>query len=95
MILLFYFHQNNKEKASYEVQKFKQDIYGLCSIIERQVGVGGRRQHFSRGRLHYKGVTPLLEACIMGDTELVECLLSRFGASLEDKCSRKNRFVFL
>ena len=44
-----------------------------------------------KGRLHYKNVSPLLEACIMGDEELVVWLLTRFGASLEDKCTRKNR----
>ena len=91
MILIFHLHQNNKEKATFEIQKFHTDLRAVCSTIEELVNVGGRRRHLRRGRLHYKDVSPLLEACILGDFELVDCLLTRFGASLEEKCTRKNR----
>ena len=91
MILLFHLYQNNKEKATFEIQKFNTDLAAVCSILESLVDVNGRRSHVRKGRLHYKNVSPLLEACIMGDQELVVWLLTRFGASLEDKCTRKNR----
>ena len=91
MILLFHLYQNNTEKATFEIQKFHTDLAAVCSILESLVDVTGRRSHVRKGRLHYKNVSPLLEACIMGDEELVVWLLTRFGASLEDKCSRKNR----
>ena len=91
MILLFHLYQNNTEKATFEIQKFNTDLAAVCSILESLVDVNGRRSHVRKGRLHYKNVSPLLEACIMGDEELVVWLLTRFGASLEDKCTRKNR----
>ena len=91
MILLFHLYQNNTEKATFEIQKFHTDLTAVCSILESLVDVNGQRSHVRRGRLHYKSVSPLLEACIMGDEELVVWLLTRFGASLEDKCTRKNR----
>ena len=95
MVLIFHLHQNNKEKAAFEIQKFQTGLRAVCSIIETLVDVGGRRRHLKRGRLHYKDVSPLLEACILGDIKLVDCLLTRFGASIEDKCTRKNRFGIL
>ena len=91
MILLFHLYQNNTEKATFEIQKFHTDLAAVCSILESLVDVTGRRSLVRKGRLHYKNVSPLLEACIMGDEELVVWLLTRFGASLEDKCTRKNR----
>ena len=91
MILLFHLYQNNTEKATFEIQKFNTDLAAVCSILESLVDVTGHRSHVRKGRLHYKNVSPLLEACIMGDEELVVWLLTRFGASLEDKCTRKNR----
>ena len=92
MILLFHLYQNNTAKATFEIQKFHTDLSAVCSILEGLVDVAGRRSHLRRGRLHYKDVTPLLEACILGDAELVDWLLTRFGASLELTCARKNRF---
>ena len=92
MILLFHLYQNNTEKATFEIQKFHTDLSNVCFILEGLVDVAGRRSHLRRGRLHYKDVTPLLEACILGDVELVDWLLTRFGASLEVTCARKNRF---
>ena len=91
MIILFHLHQNNTDKATFEIQKFHTDLTVVCSILESLVDVNGRRSLVRRGRLQYKNVSPLLEACITGDEELVVWLLTRFGASLEEKCSRKNR----
>ena len=91
MFLLYYFYSDNITGAINQYDQFCVHYHELARRVRRVVSPNSLIPLYKFGRHCYRNITQLTVACLHNDPELVLVLVTRLGADLEVKCSRRNR----